>query len=85
MAYSSYTPLERDEAARLDAFVDDHRSSVLGFFARMGRDQPAEAARLFGRRAAADHDAAVAAADAVTPASRMAPAPCQCRRRPRSL
>ena len=45
MAYDSYKPLARDEAARLEAFVGDHRSSVLGFFARMGRAGPADGVR----------------------------------------
>ena len=68
MAYSSYTPLERGEAARLEAFVNDHRSSVLGFFARMrGANPAAEAGRLLhGGDSAPDHDAAVAAANAIT-------------------
>ena len=68
MAYSSYTPLERGEAARLEAFVDDHRSSVLGFFARMRDANPAAEARklLRGEESAPDHDAAVAAANAIT-------------------
>jgi hypothetical protein len=65
MAYSSYRPLERDEAARLDAFVADHRAGVLGFFARMSRADPRTA---FGRGTPPiDHDAAVAAANSVTP------------------
>jgi hypothetical protein len=68
MAYSSYTPLQREEAARLEAFVGDHSSSVLGFFARMSRTRPADAARAFsGGPARPDYDAAVAAANAVTP------------------
>jgi hypothetical protein len=70
MAYSAYRPLARDEAARLEAFVGDHRSSVLGFFARMGRAGPVAGARdlLHPDRApsAADHDAAVHAAAAIT-------------------
>lgn len=66
MAYSSYRPLEPDEAARLDAFVADHRANVLGFFARMARSNPRAA---FVRGAPpVDHDAAVAAANEVTPA-----------------
>ncbi|HEY5713374.1 MAG TPA: hypothetical protein VIT38_15875 [Allosphingosinicella sp.] len=40
MAYSAYKPLEREEAARLDAFVADHKSSVLGFFGRMRGASP---------------------------------------------
>jgi hypothetical protein len=74
MAYSSYRPLEREEAARLEAFVDDHRSSVLGFFARMGRAGPAEGVRdlLHPQRepGAADHDAAVHAAASITGAEK---------------
>ena len=35
MAYNSYRPLARDEAARLDAFVGDNQASVGGFFRRM--------------------------------------------------
>ena len=70
MAYDSYRPLERDEAARLEAFVGDHRSSVLGFFARMGRAGPAAGVRdlLHPDRepSAADHDAAVHEAAAIT-------------------
>jgi hypothetical protein len=74
MAYSDYKPLERDEAARLEAFVDDHRSSVLGFFARMGRAGPAEGVRDLlhpaSEPSAADHDAAVHAAAAITGAEK---------------
>jgi hypothetical protein len=70
MAYSNYKPLAREEAARLEAFVGDHRSSVLGFFARMGRAGPAAGVRdlLHPERepSAAEHDAAVDAAAAVT-------------------
>jgi hypothetical protein len=68
MAYSSYQPLERGEAERLEAFVDDRRSSVLGFFARMrGANPAAEAQRLLHGETAPDHDAAVAAANAISP------------------
>ncbi len=68
MAYSSYRPLDRGEAERLEAFVGDHRSNVLGFFARMRAANPAQAARtwLDGTEPEADHDAAAAAARAVT-------------------
>jgi hypothetical protein len=73
-AYSAYQPLERGEAARLEAFIDDHRSSVLGFFARMGRAGPAEGAGdlLHPHRelSAADHDAAVHAAASLTGAEK---------------
>ena len=68
MAWSSYRPLERPEAARLETFMDDRRSSVLGFLARMGRPDFDGAARSFAReRSAEDHQAAVGAAAAVTP------------------
>ena len=70
MAYSDYRPLARDEAARLEAFVGDHESSVLGFLGRMGKAGPAAGLRdlLHPERApsAAEHDAAVRAAEAVT-------------------
>jgi len=69
MAYSSYQPLERGEAARLEAFVDDRHSGVLGFFARMqGANPAAEAGKLLRGEAAPDHDTAVASANAITPA-----------------
>jgi hypothetical protein len=70
MAYSAYRPLERGEAERLEAFIGDHHSSVLGFFARMGRAGPAAGVRdlLHPDRepSAAEHDEAVRAAEAVT-------------------
>ena len=68
MAWSSYKPLERDEAARLEAFVADDRSSVLGFLGRMrGANPLAEAAKLFKDAPRIDYDAALAAAETVTP------------------
>ncbi|HET9640177.1 MAG TPA: hypothetical protein VFP12_13320 [Allosphingosinicella sp.] len=68
MAYSSYRPLERSEAARLETFMNDRRSNLLCFFARMGRPDFAGAAKAFAPEAGADgHQAAVAAAAAVTP------------------
>lgn len=68
MAWSSYKPLERNEAARLEAFVNDDRSSVAGFFARMRGSNPlAEAARLFKDAPRIDYDAALAAAESITP------------------
>lgn len=71
MAWSSYKPLERDEAARLEAFVNDHRSSVAGFFNRMrGANPLAEATKLFGETAGVDHEARLAEAEAVTPNER---------------
>jgi hypothetical protein len=68
MAYSSYTPLERDEAARLDAFVADSQGSVLGFFARMGRTRPDAVRAALAKSPEVDREAAIAAAEAVTPA-----------------
>lgn len=68
MAWSDYKPLARDEAARLEAFVSDDRSSVLGFFSRMRGSNPlAEATKLFKDAPRIDYDAALAAAEAITP------------------
>lgn len=68
MAYSSYKPLERDEASRLEAFVNDSRSSVAGFFSRMrGANPLAEAAKMFRAEPGVDHEARLAEAEAVTP------------------
>ena len=68
MAYSSYTPLAREEASRLEAFVGDDRSSLLGFFGRMrGANPLAEATRLFGETPCVDHAARLAEAEAITP------------------
>jgi hypothetical protein len=69
MAYSSYRPLERTEAARLETFMNDRRSNVLGFLGRMGRPDFNGAAKAFEaeEESADDHRAAVAAAAAVTP------------------
>lgn len=67
-AYSSYRPLERAEAARLEAFMNDRRSSVLGFLGRMGHPDFRGAEAIFADGpTAADHEAAVAGAEAVTP------------------
>ena len=68
MAWCSYTPLAREEAARLEAFVNDDRSSVLGFFSRMrGANPLAEATKLLGETPGVDHAARLAGAEAVTP------------------
>jgi hypothetical protein len=69
MAYNSYKPLERAEAARLEAFMDDRRSNVLGFITRVFSANPLNGARdlLAGDPARPDHDAAVAAERAITP------------------
>jgi hypothetical protein len=70
MAFSSYLPLERPEAARLETFMNDRSSSVLGFLARMCAEPDFEGAiQVFEQpgETAAEHEAAVAAAEAVTP------------------
>lgn len=69
MAWSGYRPLERDEAVRLETFMNDHRSSVLGFLSRMRGSPDFEGARQnFGAGDSAErHRAAVDAAEAVTP------------------
>jgi hypothetical protein len=70
MAHSSYTPLAREDAARLEAFMNDTQSSVGGFLSRMSTGGFVENFKsLFGSKAeqsAEDHDAEVAAANAVT-------------------
>jgi hypothetical protein len=77
MAFSSYRPLERSEAARLDAWVNDRSSSVLGFIGRMGgslgdglpvREAVDEAFR--EEQSAAEHDNEVDAARAIVPGER---------------
>lgn len=72
MAHSDYHPLGRDEAARLDAFMDDTHVSIAGFFGKMAH------ARLGGLRAAfaakpeaVERDAAIAADRAIDPAERV--------------
>jgi len=67
MAWSSYKPLERDEAARLEAFVADNRSSIGGFFSRMRGANPfAEAKKLVGEEKSIDHADRLAEAEAIT-------------------
>ena len=68
MAHSDYHPLERPEAARLDAFMNDTSVNIGGFFGRMA------SAGLSGfrdlvrsRPVPADRDAAVAADRAIAP------------------
>lgn len=69
MAWSSYRPLERTEAARLETFMNDHRSSVLGFLSRMRSSPDFEGAKkLFEPgETAAEHESEVESAEAVTP------------------
>lgn len=68
MAWSSYRPLERTEAAALEAFMNDRRSDPLGFLSRMRRPDVGGAAKAFGReRSVEDHERTVRAAASVTP------------------
>jgi hypothetical protein len=69
MAHSSYRPLERGEASRLEAFMNDRRVSVFGLLSRMRRPDFQGAAKAFERQgeSAGDHDSAVRAAATVTP------------------
>ena len=87
MAYSSYTPLERDEAARLDAFVADHQRSVLGFFARMGADPSGRGARRARRKTPRGRSRGRRRRRQCGHPGRgaVAPGACRRRRRPRSL
>lgn len=65
MAHSDYTPLAREEASRLDAFMNDAKVDVRGFLGRMansglsGFHTAPKVARL-------DHDTAVAVDHAIT-------------------
>jgi hypothetical protein len=70
MAWSDYKPLDRVEAARLDTFMNDRHSNLLGFLGRMRAVDVAGAEAAFERSemSAAEHEASVAAARAVTPA-----------------
>lgn len=65
MASAVYRPIAREDAARLEAFVEDHRSNVLGFFARMRTASPRDAFR--PETPERDFAAEEAAASAVTP------------------
>jgi hypothetical protein len=68
MAHTSYIPLAREEAARLEAFMDDTRPSIGNFFGRLAKADFGDTFRyLFGAKAPVDHDADVAAARAITP------------------
>lgn len=77
MAYNSYRPLARETAARLEAFMNDSRSSIGGFLGRMaGATVSGEGLRILRSEGFDalegdpdkhfDHDAAVKAAHAVT-------------------
>ena len=69
MAWSSYRPLERAEAARLETFMNDHKSSVLGFLSRMCADPDFEGAKKMfePEETAEQHQSEVESARAVTP------------------
>jgi hypothetical protein len=67
MAYASYKPLDRTDAARLEAFMADSQVRIGGFLSRMGATRPDEIRQALASRVRHDHDAAVAAARAVEP------------------
>lgn len=74
MGWSNYKPLDRAEAAHLESFMKDRRSSVRDFLGRMAGQlahpdfEDAEQ-EVFGHEpTAAEHEASVEAAEAVTPA-----------------
>lgn len=69
MAYNRYTPLEREEAARLDAFMGDSRVRIGNFLAKVAQASVTGAGfRAPGSDARpVNHEAAAAAANAVTP------------------
>lgn len=68
MAYSSYKPLERGAAARLEAAMNDAQVRVGGFLGRMAQARLGGFRHVFGKQPERlDHDAAVAAARAVLP------------------
>jgi len=69
MAHSSYRPLARADAARLEAFMDDSRPHLGGFFKRMAAGGLSGFTTLFGAKAvpAEDHDAQVTAARTIAP------------------
>ncbi len=70
MAHNDYHPITRERAAQLDAFMNDTHVSIGGFFKRMMTSGgPIEGVRDIRAELAApaDHDAAVAADNAITP------------------
>lgn len=69
MAYNSYRPLERDTAARLDAFMDDSQVRVGGFLSRLAQASVSGAGfreLRFNDAPAPGHQSKVDAARAVT-------------------
>ena len=69
MAYNRYTPLEREESARLDAFMGDSRVRIGNFLAKVAQASVTGAGfRAPGSGARpVNHEAAAVAANAVTP------------------
>jgi hypothetical protein len=69
MAHSDYHPLARDEAARLDTFMNDTHVSIGGFLAKMAASALGGGFRqaIASQRPRVDHLAAVAADQAITP------------------
>ena len=69
MAYSEYRPLARDEAARLDAFMNDSHVSIAGFFGKMAHAglSGGFGAAFATKPEAVDRDAAIAADRAIDP------------------
>jgi hypothetical protein len=69
MAHSDYRPLDRERAAELDTFMNDTRSSVVGFSSRMaGSNIGTGFTAVFGRKGVVqDRDAAIAADRAIVP------------------
>ncbi len=67
MAHSDYHPLARDEAARLDTFMDDTHVSIAGFFGRMAQAGLGGGfgAAFAAKPKAVDRDAAIAADRAI--------------------
>lgn len=67
MAYQRYTPLEREEAARLDAFMGDSRVRIGSFLGRVAQAAATGSAfRMGADTPVVDHDLAADAAWAVT-------------------
>jgi hypothetical protein len=74
MAWTNYRPLDRAEAAHLESFMNDRHSSVRGFLGRVAAQlshpdfADARQEVLGHEESAAEHEASVEAAEAVTPA-----------------
>lgn len=77
MGFASHTALPSDRAAELEAFMGDHRSSIGGFFGRMGKSAISEnfyktiGQAFGGKDASPDHDSEVAKATEVTAEEQM--------------